>query len=120
MDDFLRQVRDDHHQFDKGKLEDHVGDEPMALFNKWFQEATLKPVNEPNAISIATIGSEGFPLSRIVYLKEVLAEGFVFYTNYNSEKGKSIANNPRVNALIFLARIGTSNKYHGLGKKSSK
>lgn len=101
MDPFLNQVRNDHHQFDQGKLEDHVGDEPLALLAKWLQEATLKPANEPNAMSVSTIGLDGFPHARIVYLKELLEEGLVFYTNYASDKGKSIAENNRVHALLF-------------------
>lgn len=105
MDQFLNQVRNDHHQFDKGKLEDHFGDEPFALMAKWLQDATLKPANEPNAMSVSTIGLDGFPHSRIVYLKEILSEGIVFYTNYNSDKGKAIAANNKVHALFFWPEL---------------
>lgn len=117
MDQFLNQVRNDHHQFDKGKLEDHVGDEPFALIAKWLQEATLKPVNEPNAMAISTIGLDGFPHSRIVYLKEILSEGIVFYTNYNSDKGKAIAVNNKVNALFFWPELERQISIAGLVEK---
>ncbi|MEN9977393.1 MAG: hypothetical protein RLZZ569_18 [Bacteroidota bacterium] len=117
MDQFLNQVRNDHHQFDKGKLEDHVGDEPFALIAKWLQEATLKPVNEPNAMSVSTIGLDGFPHSRIVYLKEILSEGIVFYTNYNSDKGKAIAVNNKVNALFFWPELERQISIAGLVEK---
>jgi pyridoxamine 5'-phosphate oxidase len=117
MDQFLNQVRNDHHQFDKGKLEDHVGDEPFALIAKWLQEATLKPVNEPNAMAISTIGLDGFPQSRIVYLKEILSEGIVFYTNYNSDKGKAIAVNNKVNALFFWPELERQISIAGLVEK---
>jgi pyridoxamine 5'-phosphate oxidase len=117
MDQFLNQVRNDHHQFDKGKLEDHVGDEPFALIAKWLQEATLKPVNEPNAMSVSTIGLDGFPHSRIVYLKEILSEGIVFYTNYNSDKGKAIAANNKVNALFFWPELERQISIAGLVEK---
>jgi pyridoxamine 5'-phosphate oxidase len=117
MDQFLNQVRNDHHQFDKGKLEDHVGDEPFALITKWLQEATLKPVNEPNAMAISTIGLDGFPHSRIVYLKEILSEGIVFYTNYNSDKGKAIAVNNKVNALFFWPELERQISIAGLVEK---
>ncbi|MBI3238972.1 MAG: pyridoxamine 5'-phosphate oxidase family protein, partial [Flavobacteriia bacterium] len=87
MDEYLRQLRNDHRQFDQGKLEDHVGHEPMKLFTQWLQDAIEKPVSEPNAMSISTLGPDDFPQSRVVYLKELLEEGLVFYTNYNSDKG---------------------------------
>jgi pyridoxamine 5'-phosphate oxidase len=117
MDQFLNQVRNDHHQFDKGKLEDHVGDEPFALIAKWLQEATLKPVNEPNAMAVSTIGLDGFPHSRIVYLKEILSEGIVFYTNYNSDKGKAIATNNKVNALFFWPELERQISITGMVEK---
>jgi pyridoxamine 5'-phosphate oxidase len=101
MDNFLKQVRNDHRQFDKGRLEDHVGNEPLKLFAAWLQDAVEKPVNEPNAMSVSTIGADGFPQSRIVYLKELLEEGIVFYTNYNSDKGKALQANPKAHALFF-------------------
>ena len=70
-DSFLQQVRNDHHQFDQGKLEDHVGQEPFALMAKWFRDAVEKPTNEPNAMAITTIGLDGFTHARIVYMKEL-------------------------------------------------
>lgn len=101
MDDFLRQIRNDHHQFDSGTLEEHFGSDPMKRFSLWLQEAVEKPVNEPNAMAVSTIGPEGFPQSRIVYLKELLEEGLVFYTNYNSDKGRALQADPKAHALFF-------------------
>lgn len=101
MKEFLDLLKNDHHQFDQGKLEDHFGSEPFALVAKWLREAIEKGVSEPNAMSISTIGLDGFPHSRIVYLKELLEEGPIFYTNYNSAKGKALEANPKVHALIF-------------------
>lgn len=105
MDAFINQVKNDHHQFDQGKLEDHVGDEPFALLAKWLRDAVEKPTNEPNAMAVSTIGLDGFPHSRVVYLKELLEEGLVFYTNYNSDKGRSIEQNPNVHALFFWSEL---------------
>lgn len=105
MDAFINQVKNDHHQFDQGKLEDHVGDEPFALMAKWLRDAVEKPTNEPNAMAISTIGLDGFPHSRVVYLKELLEEGLVFYTNYHSDKGKAIEQNPNVHALFFWSEL---------------
>lgn len=104
-DDFLHIISNDHHQFDKGSLETHVGKEPFALMSLWLREALERNVHEPNAMMISTIGLDGFPRSRVVYLKDLIEEGIVFYTNYNSDKGKAIANNPRVHVLIFWPEL---------------
>jgi pyridoxamine 5'-phosphate oxidase len=117
MEEFLDLLRNDHHSFDQGKLEDHIGNEPFTLLAKWLREAIEKQVSEPNAMSISTIGLDGFPHARIVYLKELLEEGPIFYTNYASDKGKSIEANPNIQALIFwpglerqIRIIGTAEK----------
>lgn len=117
MDSFLKQVRDDHRQFDQGKLEDHVGNEPLKLFSKWLQDAVEKPANEPNAMAVSTIGTDGFPQSRIVYLKELLEEGLVFYTNYLSDKGRAIASDPKVHALLFWPEMERQISVYGTAEK---
>jgi len=79
-----------------------ISDNPMELFQKWFYEVEEFGGDvESNAMTISTIGLDGFPKNRAVLLKKYTWEGFIFYTNYNSEKGKAIANNPHV-CLSFL------------------
>lgn len=79
-----------------------ISENPMELFQKWFYEVeNFGGDVESNAMTIATIGADGFPKSRAVLLKKFTWEGFIFYTNYNSEKGKSIEINPNV-CLSFL------------------
>jgi pyridoxamine 5'-phosphate oxidase len=117
MKDFLDLLRNDHHQFDQGQLEDHVGKEPFLLLAKWLREAVEKNVSEPNAMSISTIGLDGFPHSRTVYLKELLEEGLVFYTNYQSDKGKAITENPKVHALIFWPGLERQISVSGYAEK---
>tara|TARA_B100001057_G_C22394296_1_gene773437 strand:- start:79 stop:684 length:606 start_codon:yes stop_codon:yes gene_type:complete len=73
---------------------------PFSLFKKWFDDAEKSEINDPNAMNLATISSDGKPSSRIVLLKSFNEQGFVFYTNSNSKKGKSIKNNTNV-ALNF-------------------
>ena len=89
--------------YKKGKLSVNDSPEnPLELFRNWFQEAdTHFPEDETNAMSVTTIGLDGFPKSRIVLLKRFTYEGFIFYTNYNSEKGKAIQNNPNVCLSFF-------------------
>lgn len=117
MDKFLQQVRNDHRQFDSGKLEDHVGNDPMPLFEQWLKEAVEKPVKEPNAMAVSTIGEDGFPQSRIVYMRELLDGGFVFYTNYLSAKGRAMAVNPKVHALFFWPELERQVSIYGLVEK---
>lgn len=73
---------------------------PLKQFNKWFSEALNAQILEPNAMTLATVTAEGRPAARIVLLKELDTEGFVFYTNYNSHKGQELAHNPFA-ALCF-------------------
>ncbi|CAM4307393.1 pyridoxamine 5'-phosphate oxidase [Zobellia nedashkovskayae] len=83
-------------------LEGSISDNPMELFQKWFYETEASDgVDEPNAMTISTIGLDGYPKSRVVLLKKFTYEGFIFYTNYNSEKGKAIAANPNVCISFF-------------------
>ena len=65
---------------------------PLDLFNKWFEEAKLKEINDPNAMNLATVSNDSRPTSRIVLLKSFNVNGFVFYTNLNSKKGETIKN----------------------------
>ncbi|WP_055443123.1 pyridoxamine 5'-phosphate oxidase [Lacinutrix himadriensis] len=75
---------------------------PLELFQKWFHEVDLHfPEDETNAMTLSTIGMDSFPRSRVVLLKKYTYEGFIFYSNYNSEKGKAIANNPNVCISFF-------------------
>ncbi len=79
-----------------------VPENPMELFQKWFYEIDqFFPEDETNAMTLATIGLDGFPKSRVVLLKKYTYEGFIFFTNYNSEKGKAIASNPNVCLSFF-------------------
>ncbi len=78
-----------------------VRPDPVDQFRYWFGEAMNARLPEPNAMTLATVSKEGKPSARIVLLKGFDAEGFVFFTNYNSRKGKDMAANPGA-ALVFL------------------
>nr|WP_294936769.1 pyridoxamine 5'-phosphate oxidase [uncultured Flavobacterium sp.] len=83
-------------------LETNIPEDPMNLFHRWFYEAEeLGGIEEVNAMTVATVGLDGFPKSRVVLLKKFNEEGFVFYTNYNSEKGKALEKNPKVCLSFF-------------------
>ena len=67
---------------------------PFELFQKWFEEAEKKEINDPNALALGTANKEGIPSVRMVLLKGHSEKGFVFYTNLNSQKGNEIKENP--------------------------
>ncbi len=70
-------------------------DNPFELFEKWFDEAKKKEINDPNALALGTASKNGIPSVRMVLLKGFNNNGFVFYTNLNSQKGKEIKENPK-------------------------
>ncbi len=81
--------------------EAEVSPKPIEQFRTWLEDAISSDLLEPNAMNLATVNSQGHPSSRIVLLKEITEEGFIFYTNYNSRKGREIEKNPNA-ALNFL------------------
>jgi pyridoxamine 5'-phosphate oxidase len=98
-----------------------ISDNPMELFQKWFYETEAsESVDEPNAMTISTIGLDGYPKSRVVLLKKYTHEGFIFYTNYNSEKGKAIAANPKVCISFFWPFMERQIIIKGIAEKISE
>tara|TARA_Y100000389_G_C17307736_1_gene436302 strand:+ start:21 stop:647 length:627 start_codon:yes stop_codon:yes gene_type:complete len=73
-------------------------DDPFELFEKWFDEAKKREINDPNALALGTASKEGIPSVRMVLLKGFDKNGFIFYTNLESQKGKELKENP--NATI--------------------
>lgn len=83
-------------------IESNIGDNPMELFQKWFYEVDANfEIDETNAMTLSTIGLDGYPKNRVVLLKRYTYEGFIFYTNYESEKGKAMDRNPNVCISFF-------------------
>lgn len=105
--------------YDKGHLtEDQVDENPMMQFQKWFYEAEeMQVVDEVNAMAVSTIGLDGFPKTRIVLLKKYDENGFVFYTNYNSEKGKAIIANPNICLSFFWPKAERQIIIKGIAEK---
>ncbi len=89
--------------YDKQELlESNCPNNPIELFRDWFVRATNSEIiEEANAMTVSAIGMDGFPKSRVVLLKKYTHEGFIFYTNYNSEKGKAIQHNNKVCISFF-------------------
>ncbi len=85
--------------------EDDTLADPVDQFTKWFGEAMKAQVNEPNAMSVATVGEDGRPSSRIVLIKQYDARGFTWYTNYHSQKGRQLAQNGHAALLFFWPEL---------------
>jgi pyridoxamine 5'-phosphate oxidase len=99
-------------------LEANLPKNPIELFDTWFKEVEdSKTTEEVNAMTIATIGLDGFPKSRVVLLKNVSENGFIFYTNYDSEKGKAILQNPNVCLSFFWQSMERQVIIKGIAKK---
>ncbi len=75
-------------------------EDPFALFGEWLKDAEAKEPNDPNAMTLATVDEEGLPNARMVLLKDFSERGFVFYTNFESQKGQEILGTMKA-ALVF-------------------
>ena len=107
--------------YDKSELlETTIPEDPINLFNRWFHEVEdFGGVDEVNAMTVATIGLDGFPKSRVVLLKKYTFEGFIFYTNYDSEKGKAISNNPNICLSFFWHTMERQVIIKGIAEKTT-
>lgn len=81
-------------------LESELAATPLAQFERWYADAVAAAIPEPNAMVVATVGADGAPSTRHVLLKAADDRGFVFFTNYDSQKGRELADNPNV-SLVF-------------------
>ncbi|WP_299439474.1 pyridoxamine 5'-phosphate oxidase [uncultured Aquimarina sp.] len=102
-----RDLTDYRKSYDKKALEEsELPASPFQLFSDWFKEVEAAGgVEEANAMTLTTSGLDGFPKARIVLLKQFDENGFVFYTNYESEKGKAIANDNKVCISFFWPNL---------------
>lgn len=91
-----------------------AGEDPFAIARAWLAEAEPKEINDPNAIALATVDAEGMPNVRMVLLKEVAADAFVFYTNYGSAKGQEIAATGRAAFVMHWKSLRRQIRVRGL------
>lgn len=91
-----------------------AGDNPISFFAHWFGEAEAARITEINAMTLATADSNGKPHARIVLLKGLENDGFVFYTNYDSAKGQQIAANPQAALLFFWKELERQVRIEGI------
>ena len=93
--------------------------DPIRQFEKWFAQAQAADVSEPNAMSLATADAQGRPSNRIVLVKGVDTRGFVFFTNYESDKGDDLAENPYASLLFFWQPLERQVRISGRVEKTS-
>ena len=98
---------------------EELNDNPFVQFSMWFEEAEKAKVMEVNAMTLSTVSEEGKPASRIVLLKGIEEDKFVFYTNYNSNKGKEMEQNPYVALNFFWPELERQVRVEGKIQKAS-
>ncbi len=97
-----------------------IHSKPLQQFKVWFQEAVNDASFEANAMVLSTVGKEGMPSSRVVLLKEIIDEGFIFYTNYKSKKAKDLAYNNKASILFFWEKFERQIRIEGEIEKISE
>ena len=103
----------------KSLSEQDVTSDPIKQFSIWWDEAVSAEIDEVNAMTLSTVKSDGIPASRIVLLKGYDERGFVFYTNYESNKGKQISENASVSLLFFWKEVERQVRIQGICERVS-
>ena len=94
-------------------------DNPINLFREWFNYAKKSEINDPNAVALGTVDSKGHPSVRMVLLKDYNDDGFVFYTNFNSDKSKAIKKDPKISMCFHWKSLLRQVRIVGLASKVS-
>ena len=103
--------------FNRGELQENdLLLEPLKLFKQWYEDAVSENVQEPSAVVVATV-LDGQVATRVVYLRDILEEGLVFYTNYESQKGKAIEQENRVAMNFHWSELERQVKVKGIAEK---
>ena len=96
-----------------------VASNPIDQFTRWWNEAVASQIDEVNAMTLATVNAAGVPAARIVLLKGYNPEGFIFFTNYESDKGKNLAQNPNAALVFFWKELERQIRIEGTVQKVS-
>jgi pyridoxamine 5'-phosphate oxidase len=96
---------------------DSVNDDPLLQFEKWLDEALTAEVNYPTAMTLATAGTDGHPSARVVLLKDLNRQGLSFFTNYESDKGRQLNENPHAALVFFWPELERQVRFEGITEK---
>lgn len=99
---------------------EEMNDQPLIQFKQWFKEAETSGVNEPNTMTLATVDSQGQPTIRVVLLKEINEQGLIFYSNFNSRKGKELAQHPKAAINFYWQAVERQVRFDGSISKVSE
>src|SRR5687767_8637921 len=102
------------HYSQKALLESDMAQDPVTMFEKWWNEALAANIEEANAMTLATASVDGVPSARVVLLKGFSDKGFVFYTNYESYKGRQLSENPKACLVFFWKELERQIRVTGL------
>jgi pyridoxamine 5'-phosphate oxidase len=118
--DLFKSIADIRRDYAQGSFSEAVADDnPFIQFAKWFDDATNSNLLEPTAMTLSTTGVDLRPTSRVVLLKKFDESGFVFYSNYESDKGRQIDENPQVSLLFFWDKLERQIRINGVCAKTS-
>ena len=113
----LRNLR---RSYDQPELaESEAADEPLAQFERWVHDAIESGIGDPNAMTLATVGTDGRPSTRVVLLKSVDADGLVWFTNYNSRKARDLAANPFAALQFYWPGLDRTVRVEGRVERTS-
>ncbi|MFN4235581.1 MAG: pyridoxamine 5'-phosphate oxidase [Bacteroidia bacterium] len=99
--------------------EKSLSNNPYQVFEEWFEQAVQSQILDPYAMVIATCGNDKQPTLRTVYMRDISPNGIIFYTNYNSKKGKDLAENDKISALFLWVELDRQIRIEGVAKKVS-
>lgn len=114
---YINQIR--RNSADQELDENSVLTNPYDQFSRWFEEAVNAQILDPFAMIVSTVSEIGYPSTRTVYMRDISESGIVFYTNYNSQKGKEIINNPMVSLLFLWVELDRQIRIAGRAEKAS-
>jgi pyridoxamine 5'-phosphate oxidase len=113
MSDLLKDLRNDHHDFQDGSFEPPKSSEPWTPFHLWTKEAIAANVKEANAMSVSTVNASGQPSTRMVYLKDIIDNSLIFYSNFDSAKSADISVNNQCCLLFYWPEQSRQIKIYG-------
>ena len=114
----MQNIADLRKEYSRATLDiSNVLPEPLKQFEKWFDEAVLAGITEPNAMNLATVNEQGKPSGRIVLLKGIDKNKLLFYTNYQSKKGIELEKNPACALTFFWAEIERQVRIEGVAER---
>ena len=93
--------------------------DPFVQYAKWFKEAVESQIVDPNAACLSTVNAQGQPSSRIVYIKDIIDDGLIFYTNYNSKKSQNMAENNNIAMNLHWRELDRQIRIQGTVQKIS-